>query len=504
MTALVQISEMTPNPVFQISGATYRLVSSFEKPDWFPKSAPVAQRCRSLLMDLGKPTVHWIDNRHYLADGRWRALTLEHSKKRLRALSEQRTKDACVVVGNGPSLRHTDLDLLDGQDVFIANYAVIEPALAAKAKYLGVVNPHVAEQDPERLNEVRGLVKFFPYWLRFCLEETADTVFLNELSGEPFFSTDITENISGHSTVTHFHLQIAYTLGYRKAILIGCDNNYQQPRDAREGDILTCQADDPNHFRPDYFKGKRWQAADTERMALVYGLAETAYGDDGREIVNCTAGGSLEVFRRGDLKQELCRPPRAPAPSVSVPPPAAKRPAATPHRTFLDFCKSRHRGSSCRIFFDLPPWLPAAAGDTEDIISVDQKDWGFESTCVFPRYLFMTDPTLVRTNAPDLRLLTCTKFILRSSAIPGIEEDALTHVVDPSLLPDLSGCLAPSASDRRSKYSLALSLAVHLGYSKIKLPLELAAAFRPASDPKVTHLLQRHDISMAFVPAGLK
>lgn len=486
-----------PNPVFQVSGATYRMVTAFYKPEWYPKCSATAQRSRALMLDLGSPTVHWIDKRHYMADGRWRRATLDRSRRKLCSLQQQRSSDTCIVVGNGPSLRHTDLSLLEGHDVFIANYAVIDDELKSKAKYLGMVNPHVAEQDPGLFNSLRGLVKFFPYWLRYCLEESEDVIFLNELPGEPFFSTDVSENVSGHSTVTHFNLQIAYSLGYRKAVLVGCDNAYQQPPGAAEGDILTCDTDDPDHFRPDYFRGKRWQAADTQLMALVYGLAKQAYEKDDREIVNCTTGGALEVFRRGDLARELSRPPEKRASTASTA--ASREMKVSPTRApSLDFLKSRHQGMACRIFFDAPPLPECSSPNEEDIISVDQQDLGTETPCLLPRYLLMTEEGLVRTFAPDLRLLGCVKLIMQSVAAAELGEDALTHVTDPSLFPDVSGCLASPPQAPPHKYAIALAAAIHLGYSTILLPSTTKSVYRSTTDQSAAAILDKHGVKLAF------
>ena len=488
---------INPNPVFQVSGATYRMITSFYEPDSYRKCAPIAQRSRALILDLGSPTVHWIDKRHYMADGRWRRLTLDRSRRKLNGLQQQRSSDTCIVVGNGPSLRHTDLSLLVGHDVFISNYAVIDDGLKSKAKYLGMVNPHVAEQDPDLFNNLRGLVKFFPYWLRYCLEESEDVIFLNELAGEPFFSADVSDNVSGHSTVTHFNLQIAYSLGYRKAVLVGCDNAYQQPPGVIEGDILTCDTDDPNHFRPDYFRGKRWQAADTQLMELTYRLAKQAYEKDGREIVNCTAGGALEVFRRGDLAHELSGPPKKRAAAAC---------AAESHEAMvsqakpssLDFLKGRHQGTACRIFFDAPPLPECSSPNEVDIISVDQQDLGTETPCLLPRYLLMTEECLVHTFAPDLHLLGCTKLIVKSAATAEAREDALNHVIDPSLLPDLSECLASSPHTPPRKHAIALAAAIHLGYSKILFPSTTKNFFQPMTIPSAAAIFDKHSVELGF------
>jgi hypothetical protein len=483
---------LQPSPVFQISGETYRLISAFWSCSAFPRCRKAVTYASPLISDLACPTVHYVDGKHYLADGRWRDWTVERTREELRSLKHQRRGDTCVIVGNGPSLGRNDLSLLDGHDVFIANYAAKDCELRSKARYLSVANPHVAEQEPALFNELKGVVKFFPHWLRYCLNEDGNTFFLNELCGEPFFSLDVGQNISGHSTVTHFNLQIAFTLGYTKVLLIGCDNAYTQPRDAREGDILSCDTDDPNHFRADYFKGKRWQAADTSRMNLVYELVKSAYGKAGREVVNCTVGGRLEVFRRGDLAEELKLQPETPkvAPSLNYMEVDAQ--VALSYDT-MNWLKGRHANEACYLVFDAPPLdIEATLTLGNIVISVDQKDLGVETLSVYPRYLFMTNPTLMMNLAPDIRLLRCTKLLLEPPACLPLKENALTHFAPLNLLTEAVGA---TPETKCSKQILALGLAAHLGFRTISLP----STVKDELPISVVNHLSRGGITLSFV-----
>jgi hypothetical protein len=451
-----------------------------------------AASASALLIDVGTPSVHWVEGRHYLADGRWRACTLDRSAQALSLLAARRQSATCVIVGNGPSLANTDLSLINGSDVFLANYAAFDPTLRAIATYLSVVNPLVAEQEAERLNQLTGLTRFYPYWLRYCLQESDETFFLNELGGEPFFSTDAADRISGHSTVTHFNLQIAYLLGYQKVVLIGCDNSYQQPAGAKEGDVLTCDSDDTNHFRPDYFRGKKWQAADTTKMTLVYNLAKSAYGKAGREVVNCGVGGRLEVFRRGDLAEELKLQPETPKVAQSLNYKEVDAQVALSYDS-MNWLKGRHADEACYLVFDAPPLgIEATLTLGNIVISVDQRDLGVETLSVYPRYLFMTNPTLMMNLAPDIRLLRCTKLLLEPPACLPLKENALTHFVPLNLLTEAVGA---TPETKCSKQILALGLAAHLGFRTISLPRTVKDEL-PIS---VVNHLSRGGITLSFV-----
>lgn len=236
----------------------------------------------------------------------WMEYEFERSRSMMEDLASKRKHDTCVVVGNGPSLQKTNLSLLSGQDVFVSNYAAMNPELKEYATYLCVTNPLVAEQGVVALSALRHLIRFYPFFLAYWANpQDRQTAWLNSGGRQPFFGTGLGEMLSWHSTVTHFSLQIAYQLGYKKVLLIGVDNTYKQQSHQKEGDLIKQKEDDSNHFDPRYFKGKNWQAADTDKMAAVYELAKEAYECAGREVVNCTVGGALEVFRRGSLKTEL-------------------------------------------------------------------------------------------------------------------------------------------------------------------------------------------------------
>ncbi|MEO1251527.1 MAG: FkbM family methyltransferase [Pseudomonadota bacterium] len=247
----------------------------------------------------------------------WVRETLDDARRQLPLFAAARTSDVAVLVGNGPSLNQTDLALLNGHDVFITNYAVKHPILSKIAKGVAVTNYLVAEQEPYLFTLKRNVWKVFPFWLRNTIYPDDKTIFLNAMGGDLFFSENVAEKVGWHATVTFFWLQTLYHLGYRKVLMIGFDHSYSQAKNLNEGDLIKQEDDDPNHFDPTYFKGKTWQAADVNHMEATYALSREVYETDGREIVNCTVGGKLEVFPRADLKVELAPEPASVRPVKS-------------------------------------------------------------------------------------------------------------------------------------------------------------------------------------------
>lgn len=234
----------------------------------------------------------------------WYDDQMQHTAAMLETLRAERRGDTAVLVGNGPSLNRTDLSLLAGVDTFVSNYAYMKPELFQHATHLAVVNHLVAEQGAGRFNELTKVWKMFPYWLGYCLSPGERTLLFPSV-GHAVFSTDPLENVSWRHTVSFFQLQIIYGLGYRRCVMIGFDHSYRQTPQVKEGDTIAQYTADPNHFDPNYFRGKSWHAADVDAMERMYVLAKEAYEADGGEILNATEGGHLELFPRVALSEAV-------------------------------------------------------------------------------------------------------------------------------------------------------------------------------------------------------
>ncbi len=115
-----------------------------------------------------------------------------------------------------------------------------------------------------------------------------------------FFGDDLHRPICSGGTVTYLAIQVAYCMGFEQVVLIGVDHSFADQgvpnrTQTRTGDV------DENHFHPDYFpKGSRWQLPDLLRSESAYRLARETFASEGREIIDATVGGALEVFEKVD------------------------------------------------------------------------------------------------------------------------------------------------------------------------------------------------------------
>jgi len=231
------------------------------------------------------------------------AATLHHwrreSRKRLAALKDIHKGERAFIIGNGPSLRVTDLNKLRHEFTFGLNRIyLLFPELGFTTTYFLSMNDLVIEQCAAEILAL-PIPKFLTWRSRRFLSPTEDTHFLYTTYTGPKFARDVTGRLWEGATVTYVALQLAYHMGFEKVILIGVDHNFVTKGDANK--TITSQGDDPNHFAPNYFgKGFKWQLPDLETSERAYRMARVAYEADGRQVLDATIGGKLTVFPKVD------------------------------------------------------------------------------------------------------------------------------------------------------------------------------------------------------------
>ena len=241
--------------------------------------------------------------------------------------------ETCVVMGNGPSLNRTNLDLLDGEIVFGSNAAyLLYDRVSWRHRYYFAADSRVIPDQAAELVAMHvanpGMDLFLPVVLHLW-DGTGRVVptetYIPHSPGRWFFrpvpvalhhlpfsavSADMNQGLVMPFTVTINMIEAAVWMGFRRIVLVGCDTDYVVPDDVTvegpDGALLTSTSDDPNHFHPDYFgEGRKWHQPHPERMITHYMWARDAFSLYGVEIVNATVGGRLEVFPRVRLEDVL-------------------------------------------------------------------------------------------------------------------------------------------------------------------------------------------------------
>ncbi|UXA09357.1 DUF115 domain-containing protein [Mycobacterium sp. SMC-2] len=225
----------------------------------------------------------------------------------IRQFKSMHPGERCVIIGNGPSLRDTDLGLLRDEYTFGLNriYLMFDD-LGFETTFHVVINRHVVEQCADDFRKINAPL-FTTAQNRAFLDGAANTAYLNTIVGLwPYFSRDAGRGVWEGYTVTYVAMQLAYYMGFSEVVLVGVDHRFAVSGTPNQ--LVESTGPDTSHFDPRYFpKGFKWQLPDLENSEIAYRLARKAFEDDGRRIVDATVGGALTVFPKLSLEEALAR-----------------------------------------------------------------------------------------------------------------------------------------------------------------------------------------------------
>lgn len=222
------------------------------------------------------------------------------STERLEAYRNKHRGQRCFIIGNGPSLKKMDLSPLKNEITFGANriYLLFEE-LGFTTTYLCAINSNVTEQFKDDIVAL-SMPRFLAWKAHSYIPLQDNVVFLRSDEEEGFYPTPIKGLWEG-ATVTYVSLQLAYFMGFKTVYLIGVDHSFKDKGPAHK--LVTAEAEDENHFHPDYFgKGVKWQLPDLDTSEQAYLYARQYYEANGRKVYDATVGGKLQIFPKVDYK----------------------------------------------------------------------------------------------------------------------------------------------------------------------------------------------------------
>lgn len=222
------------------------------------------------------------------------------------AMRNRHAGKRCFIIGNGPSLRRTDLSKLQGEfTIGLNRIYLLFDELGFETTWLVSVNQLVLEQCADELASL-SLPKFLSWggYHHFPQEKRREVFWLNTFYRQAFprfgkFPPGPTGLWEG-ATVTYVALQLAYFFGFDQVILVGVDHSFSTKGDPHK-EVVTDQDGDPNHFSSNYFgPGFRWHLPDLQTSELAYALARYHYGLSNRLVLDATVGGKLTIFPKVD------------------------------------------------------------------------------------------------------------------------------------------------------------------------------------------------------------
>ena len=257
----------------------------------YEKSYPLGGRVTAPAVDLDRPV-----DKPLIASSRLNERAPDNST--LLSLSDLRNRyvgEQCYIIGNGPSIKQTDLSRLKNAFTFGLNRIYLNyPNMGFQPTFYCCVNPNVIEQfsaDIDRLNSVkfinaRGRTLLQNHWNTFFMESIPRIGFNEDLSDFSWYEG---------WTVTYCTMQVAFHLGFEEVVLVGVDHYFKNTGEPNKAVVESTA--DVNHFHPDYFgKGVVWQYPDLARSEQSYTIAKGVFERQGRRILDATIGGHLQIF----------------------------------------------------------------------------------------------------------------------------------------------------------------------------------------------------------------
>jgi len=217
------------------------------------------------------------------------------SRNKIRKLKDKYKGKRCFIIGNGPSLKKTDLTRLKNEYTFGLNriYLLFDD-LGFTTNFLVSVNNLVLNQVSESIKNIKTN-KFISWKARRIIDLDKKTIYLRTIARQ-HFSKNLVKGVWEGATVTFVAMQIAYYLGFDKIILIGVDHFFKTKGQAHKE--VVSRGNDKDHFSKKYFgNGFRWNLPDLKTSEYAFKMARKTFENDGREIYNATIGGKLKVFK---------------------------------------------------------------------------------------------------------------------------------------------------------------------------------------------------------------
>ena len=240
-------------------------------------------------------------------------------QKRLKKYKDIHKGERCFVIGNGPSLTASDLDLIQNEYSFGSNRIYdIYSRTNWRPTYYGVQDLYVLKEiskeieDSEDAAKARFIVSNRPKFICDEMKKNKKNEFfylgtrLSE-NRKIRISSDFSKIVKHGGTITYALIQLAIYMGFTEIYLLGVDHNYQNFQ-SQTGEYNK-EAHMASHFEGarEYKnlkmsnvplkKGPVYISTKAYRSAREY--AENA----GIKIYNATRGGKLEVFERVNLDE---------------------------------------------------------------------------------------------------------------------------------------------------------------------------------------------------------
>ena len=210
-------------------------------------------------------------------------------------------KKKCFIIGNGPSLTMSDLNLIHQKDIFSFGvnfiYKCFKDTLWRPSAYVFVDNSMLLFEEFIELAPTIAKFKFARHNSRIKLSQKMSSFYefggLLQPEDRLGFSFDITEGVYNGFSVIYDALQLAVYMGFKEIYFLGVDLSNGRGAD--------------EHFYGNEFLGDNFATTDShlDKTAHLIGEASSLLHEHGVKLYNASRGGCFNSIPRVDFDTVL-------------------------------------------------------------------------------------------------------------------------------------------------------------------------------------------------------
>jgi hypothetical protein len=209
------------------------------------------------------------------------------------------------IIGNGPSLKISDLDMLKDEITFASNKIFLAyDETTWRPTYYSVEDSYDMSEYYEKIRDLKGSIKLLPIKHLLNYKKIDDAIYyplIQNPKNKYKCSNNLMEGIYPGCSVTYSMLQLALYMGITKIYLIGVDFSYFVPVKYNNNAVIY-QEDEQNHFHKDYrHSGDKWLEPNEECQIKALQSAKQFTKNNNVEIYNASRKTKLEVFDKIDF-----------------------------------------------------------------------------------------------------------------------------------------------------------------------------------------------------------
>lgn len=232
---------------------------------------------------------------------------------KMKQIKNSHKNQIAFIIGNGPSLKSNDLDILKEKGIYCFGTNRIN-LIFEKTKwrpncYLALDRLIYRDHDPTIPEMMKAQIDLYIFGeeayhglsnhykchdnvLYFKRKTNSYYLPVNE------FSPDALKYVVDGFTVTYAAMQIAYYMGFKEIYLLGVDCNYSK-RFLKNGNIIN--KEEENTYFDKRYDTKGSNSGYIDGMLEAYTTAKKFGDSNNFKIYNASRGGVLDVFERIDL-----------------------------------------------------------------------------------------------------------------------------------------------------------------------------------------------------------